>query len=411
MSEKITWYPLSELILSLKTGLNPRKNFQLNVTGSACPYITGKDIFNNTINVTDKTDMIDSQTVQLINKRACLESGLLLFASTGTGTVGRMAIIRDYKNDWNISETLFAIKVNPSLIKVEYLMNYLYSSLAKKQFAPKISKGSVPHLKVSDLLSVMVPVPSLDKQTSVVSFIEEYLRNFDGLCSALQTELSTRQIQYEYYREFLFSPAKNWKQAKLIDLLTQPITDGPHETPTLVDKGVPFISAEAIQGNKLHFELMRGFITEEYDEICCKKYKPQLDDIYMCKSGSTTGKVAIVETTDRFNIWSPLAAIRVDTSKVTPRFMFFYLQTKAIQDQVKEKASVGSQPNLSMRKLEQFEVYYPSIEEQQSIVQIIDMYDAALVSCKDAITKELELREAQMSFHRDRLFLTEEGQE
>ena len=34
--------------------------------------------------------------------------------------------------------------------------------------------------------------------------------------------------------------------------------------------------------------------------------KPQLHDVYLVKSGSTVGKVAIVETTERFNIWSPL---------------------------------------------------------------------------------------------------------
>ena len=34
--------------------------------------------------------------------------------------------------------------------------------------------------------------------------------------------------------------------------------------------------------------------------------KPLLHDVYLVKSGSTVGKVAIVETTERFNIWSPL---------------------------------------------------------------------------------------------------------
>ncbi len=30
--------------------------------------------------------------------------------------------------------------------------------------------------------------------------------------------------------------------------------------------------------------------------------KPQLHDVYLVKSGATVGKVAIVETTERFNI-------------------------------------------------------------------------------------------------------------
>ena len=143
----VEYKKLGEVIISLKTGLNPRKNFVLNEPGSNRPYITGKDIFNNRINVSDKTDLITDDALKLINKRACLENGLLLFASTGTGTVGRMAIIENYKNDWAMSETLYAIKTKEQLLP-KFLMYYLYSENSRNQFEPKISKGSVPHLKV-----------------------------------------------------------------------------------------------------------------------------------------------------------------------------------------------------------------------------------------------------------------------
>ena len=119
---------------------------------STCPYITGKDVYGNTINVSDKTDLIDAEVVTLINKRACLETGDVLFASTGTGTVGRMAIVENYQNDWAVSETMYCMKVNRAMILPRYLMFALTASDAKRQYEPKISKGSVPHLKVIDLL-------------------------------------------------------------------------------------------------------------------------------------------------------------------------------------------------------------------------------------------------------------------
>ena len=158
-----------------------------------------------------------------------------------------------------------------------------------------------------------------------------------------------------------------WEQRKVLDLLIQPITDGPHETPKLVEKGVPFISVDAIVDNKIDFNRKRGNISEEYDELCCKKYKPQFHDVYLVKSGSTVGKVAIVETTDRFNIWSPLAAMRCG-EKTYPYFLYDLLQTKDLQAQVADKASNGTQPNLSMRELEKFPVSVPSnLEEQKNI--------------------------------------------
>ncbi|MFQ7255553.1 MAG: hypothetical protein ACLROH_05335 [Streptococcus sp.] len=41
-----------------------------------------------------------------------------------------------------------------------------------------------------------------------------------------------------------------------------------------------------------------------------KKVSPKKDDIYIVKSGATTGNVGIVTTDEIFDIWSLLALIR-----------------------------------------------------------------------------------------------------
>lgn len=171
-----------------------------------------------------------------------------------------------------------------------------------------------------------------------------------------------RLVPVRRFKEFENSAA--WEQRKVIDLLNQPITDGPHETPNLVEKGIPFISADAIVDNRIDFSRKRGFITKEYDLQCRKKYSPELYDVYLVKSGSTVGKVAIVETTKQFNIWSPLAAMRCK-GKTNPYFLYFLFQIKENQNQVKSKASNGTQPNLSMREIEQFNVQIPSLHDEQ----------------------------------------------
>lgn len=158
-----------------------------------------------------------------------------------------------------------------------------------------------------------------------------------------------------------------WEERKLEDMLVQPITDGPHETPDIVDIGIPFISVDAIVDNKIDFTRKRGFITEEYNNLCCKKYKPEYHDVYLVKSGSTVGKTAIVETHKIFNIWSPLAAMRCEGIS-DPYYLYYLLQTEFLQNQVFHKASHGTQPNLSMRQLEKFDVCITQdIEEQKTI--------------------------------------------
>src|SRR5699024_8899870 len=170
----------------------------------------------------------------------------------------------------------------------------------------------------------------------------------------------------------------DWEQRKLLDMLIHPITDGPHETPKLVKKGIPFISVEAIVDGKLDFTRKRGCISSDYNDQCNKKYKPQIHDVYLVKSGSTVGKVAIVETNKVFNIWSPLAAMRVNKYH-NSYFLYFLLQTDKLQDQIKKKSKGGTQPNLSMRILEKCSTNYTNFEEETKIAKLLNKIDQQLV--------------------------------
>lgn len=198
-------YRIGDIIDSLKTGLNPRQSFKLNIKGANCFYITGKNINNNLINTDVKTDLITEETVNLINKRANLCDNILLFASTGTGTVGRMAYVDNYDHTWAVSETLYCIKVNKEILNTKYLMFALYSNQAKKQFVPKISKGSVPHLKVADLLDVKIPLPPLSEQERIVSILDRFDKLCNDIREGLPAEIDLRQKQYEHYRDKLLT--------------------------------------------------------------------------------------------------------------------------------------------------------------------------------------------------------------
>ncbi len=112
----------------------------------------------------------------------------------------------------------------------------------------------------------------------------------------------------------------SWENRKMISILSMKVVDGPHESPELIDDGIPYISATAIENGKINFDLMRGFISDEYCDFCDLRYKPKLHDILVIKLGASTGQVAIVETRERFNIWVPLAAVRCN-DEANPYFV------------------------------------------------------------------------------------------
>ena len=280
----------------------------------------------------------------------------------------------------------------------KYLSYALATTDARQQKSKGKVKSKVVHSSVPAIREIKVPVPPIEVQCEIVRILD----NFTNLTAELTAELTARKTQYAYYRDNLLTTKPQWNHVKILDMLSQPITDGPHTTPQFVQNGVPFISVDSIWDGKIHFEKRRGYITEEFDEECCKKYKPQKNDVYMVKSGSTTGKVAFVDTDIRFNIWSPLAAMRVN-EKNSARFLFYLLQTERVQKQVKAKSSHGSQPNLGMRELEQFEVDIPPLDVQNRIVNVLDNFEKICSDLNIGLPAEIEARQKQYEYYRDKL--------
>ena len=249
-------------------------------------------------------------------------------------------------------------------------------------------------LSIDDFLTSPLLIPSLNEQKRISNEIDKKCSEVDILIANQQKQIETlKQYKYSMITEVVtkgLNPdvemkdsgvdwikliPSHWNVCKTLHCLSMAITDGPHTTPELLDEGIPFISAEAVScGNgSIDFSHMRGYISQEFYDECCKKYIPQIDDIYMIKSGATTGRVSIVDTDEIFTIWSPLAVFRCNQQMVTPRFMFYFLQSYPYQKQVELGWSYGTQQNIGMRVLEKLKVFIPPIVEQKEIVDYIDM--------------------------------------
>jgi type I restriction enzyme S subunit len=190
-------------------------------------------------------------------------------------------------------------------------------------------------------------------------------------------ETGLGEHKYKAYLEYKNSGSKwldkiptHWKVTSLKHVLSTPITDGPHLTPVKRGEGIPFISAEAISQGYINFEKKWGYISKEENKIFSQKYRPQRHDVYMIKSGATTGITAIVETDERFNIWSPLAVMRCKNT-YNPYFLLNYLRSEPFQKSVQLSWTFGTQQNIGMNTLENLTVCYPPIEEQNKIANFL----------------------------------------
>lgn len=179
----------------------------------------------------------------------------------------------------------------------------------------------------------------------------------------------------------------DWNITSIKNILEIPITDGPHTTPEFYDVGIPFLSAEAVKRGKLDFNRKRGFISKEDFNLYSQKYAPKRGDIFMVKSGATTGNTAMVETDEIFNIWSPLAVFRANKQKIIPKYLHYYLMSPNFKSLVELSWSYGTQQNIGMGVLSNLSISYPNTETQTQIAKYLD-YQTGLI---DAIIEKKEL--------------------
>ena len=113
---------LGSALSKITTGLNPRKNFVLGQGKNF--YVTIKNMGDNNIYLDDKCDRVNDEALEKINKRSDLKTGDILFS--GIGTIGRVYLIDIPTNNWNVSESVFTMRVNECVPK-EFLYLMLLS--------------------------------------------------------------------------------------------------------------------------------------------------------------------------------------------------------------------------------------------------------------------------------------------
>lgn len=307
--------------------------------------------------------------------------------------------------------------LNDKEMSADYFLRvfqYYYTNRVFFGFGQGVATLGRWRLPAINFKKIDVPVPPILEQQRIVTAIDENVSKVDELIANVQTQIE----KLKAYKQSLITevvtkgldpsvPMKNsgvdvypsvpehWNVQKTLTTLTMPITDGPHTTPELLPEGIPFVSAEAVScGNGgIDFDHIRGFISREFYDECSKKYVPQRDDIYMIKSGATTGRVSVVDTDRIFTIWSPLAVFRCNPDVVHFRFLYYFLQSSAYQRQVQFGWTYGTQQNIGMRTLERLKIFVPPLDEQYAIADCLDakcIQIDRLISIKQAKIEELE---------------------
>ncbi len=399
---------LGEVILSLKTGLNPRKFFKLNTPNANNYYVTVRELEEHTIKFTHQTDRIDDNALSLCLKRSNLEKDDILFS--GTGTIGKVSIIKENPNNWAIKEGIYSIKPNKKIVFPRFLMFCFENLNIQNDIKSKSFGGIVKSISMNDLQQITIPIPPLEIQQEIVKILDA----FTELNTELNTELKARKKQYEYYQNMLLDfndINQNHKDAK--ERLAQKPYPKRLKTllHTLAPKGVEFRKL----GEVLEYDQPNQYCvtSKEFDKsyptpvLTAGKtfilgYTNEKDNIYQA---SKNAPVIIFDDFTTATQWvdfpfkvksSAMKILLPKNPTINIRFIFFYMQTIPYN-------IGGEHARHWISRYSQLEVPIPPLEIQQEIVTILDQFSILTTDLLAGIPAEIKARKKQYEYYREKL--------
>ena len=94
----------------------------------------------------------------------------------------------------------------------------------------------------------------------------------------------------------------------------------------------------------------------------------------------------------------------INTDIVLPKYVYYWLQ----KEHLEKLNTAGGVPSLTQAVLNKVAIAVPTFEEQERIVSILDRFDKLCNNISEGIPAEIEARQKQYEYYRDKLLTFKE---
>lgn len=279
----------------------------------------------------------------------------------------------------------------------KYLVYYFHSQMFFSQ-KRKLAHGTkVIEVTPDALVDITLPVPPVEVQREIVRILD----NFTELTVELTAELTARQKQYAFYRNKLLTFDKTEEarieRIPLGDIGSICMCKRILKSQTNTVGGVPFYKIGTF-GKKAD-----SYISQEtFDEYRSKYNFPKKGDVLISAAG-TIGRTVVYDGEPAYFQDSNIVWIDNDESVVLNSYLRYCYELKPW------KASEGGTiPRLYNDNIAKTVIAVPSIEEQKRVVSILDRFDAICNDLTGGLPAEIEARQKQYEYYRDKLLTFKE---
>jgi len=338
-----------------------------------------------------------------------LRSGDLLVCEGGE--VGRTAIWNGEITNCCYQKALHRLRPKNGDILPQYFRYYMEEATRQQLFLRYTNETSIAHLSRETLIEVVVPVPPVDEQETIVDVLSgvddaiaatrAVIEQTRKLKTALLQDIFTNGLPDRHTQKqeakYLGRLPRDWKilpigdvfHVELGKMLSQVSKSGKHYRPYLGNSNVKWG----------RFDL-RSVEQMDFKDVDLPRYQLRKGDVLICEGGEV-GRTAVWD--DELPLCCYQKAIHRlrprRTDSILPKFMRYFMEHAVRCNLMIRFTGESSIAHLTRETLVQIPMPLPHIDEQreivkileavQSNVQFLELREAGLYSLKTALSQGL----------------------
>lgn len=227
-----------------------------------------------------------------------------------------------------------------------------------------IENPSFPSIKLSKIQGIELRLPSPEKGVRQVQALER-IESQIGQAKALLTYLDSL-VKSQFVEMFGGLDSTDLKPLKDVCSI---ITDGTHQPPKFVDRGIPFLFVSNITSDTVNYDTNKFISVEDYEQLI-RRTPIEVGDVLVSAVGSF-GHPAIVEDDRPFCFQRHIAYLKPRHDLIDSNYLHAALLSEDAQRYMDRCAKGAAQRTVTLKSFKEMKVPVPPFSLQQEFADFI----------------------------------------